>query len=104
MFGRFHRFRFDEESTFETFCTGIVASDGEHHGQMLFLPFLIGIEQRHITFAAAPEYIIRSAQFDGCVDGVFDLYGSAGYDIKVGVGSRTVHIAGVAEYIGSTPQ
>ena len=104
MFGRFHRFRFDQERTFETTGTGIVASQRQHLCQVFFFSLLIRVQQRHITFATAPEYIVLSAEFDRSVDSVFDLYGSTGNYIEIGVGSRTVHITCMAEYVGSTPQ
>ena len=59
--GRFHRFRFNEESTGESLCTGIVTSDGQHLSQMFLFTLLVSIEQAHVTFTTAPEHIVSTA-------------------------------------------
>ena len=45
VFCRFHRFRFNQEGTFEAAGTGIVASDGQHLCEVLFLTLLVCIQQ-----------------------------------------------------------
>ena len=104
MLGRFHRFRLNQERTFEAACTGIVACNGQHLCKVFFFTLLVGIQQRHIAFASTPEHVVRTAQFDCCVNGILDLNGSAGHNVKVGIGGGTVHVTCMTEYVGSTPQ
>ena len=104
MFSRFHRFRFDQESTFETTGTGIVTSNRQHLCKVFFFTFLICVQKRHIAFTTTPKHIILSAKFNRCINRIFDLNSSTSYYIEVRIGSCTVHIAGVTEYISSTPQ
>ena len=102
--GRLHGLGFDEEGAGEPLGAGIVACSGKHLSQMFLLTLHIGVEQAHITLASTPEHVILTTQFDGGVDGVLDLHGSASHYIEVGIGGSTVHIALVAEYVGSTPE
>ena len=102
--GRFHRFGFDEERTGKPLGTGIVASHAQHGSQMLLLTFLVGVEQRHITFTTTPEHIVGTTQLYSSVNSILNLYGCACHYIEIGICSRAVHITLVAEHIGSTPQ
>ena len=45
VFCRFHRFRFNQEGTFEAAGTCIVAGDGQHLCEVLFLTLLVCIQQ-----------------------------------------------------------
>ena len=71
---------------------------------MLLFALLIGVEQAHVAFAAAPEHVVGAAELDGGVDGVFDLHGSAGHHVEVGIGGSTVHVTLVAEHVGRAPK
>ena len=53
MFCRFHRFRLNQESTFEATSTCIVTSDSQHLRKVFFFTFLVSVQQRHVTFATA---------------------------------------------------
>ena len=104
MLGGLHRFGLDEERALEALLAAIVASDGEHLCQVLFLAFLIGIEERHIAFTSAPEHITGTAKLDGSVDSVLNLHSCTSNHIEVRVGSSTVHIALMAEHVSRAPQ
>ena len=104
MLGWFHWFGLNEECTLETFSTSIVTGHTQHRCQMVFLPLHIGIKQAHISFAAAPEYIILTTQLDGGIDGILDLYDSTSHHIEIGIRSSTIHIALVPKDIGRAPQ
>ena len=71
---------------------------------MLFLAFLVGVEEAHVPFASAPEDVVLGAEFDAGVDGVLDLHDGACDDVEVGVGGSAVHVAFVAEDVGCGPQ
>ena len=96
-----HWLRLDQEGALEAFCTCIVASHSQHGSHMLFLALLIGVQEAHVTFATAPEYIVLSTQLDAGIDSVLNLHDSAGHYVEVRVGRSTVHVALVAEYVGS---
>ena len=104
VFSGLHRFRFDQESTFETTGTSIVTSDSQHLCQVFFFTFLICVQKRHIAFTTTPEYIVLTTQFDSCVDCILDLNSSTSYYVKIRISSSTVHITCMTKYIGSTPQ
>ena len=104
MLGRFHRFRLDQERTGEAFGTGIVTSHGQHLSEVLFFTFLVCVKDAHVTFTATPEHIVGTTQLNGSVNCIFDLNASAGYNVKFRVGSSTVHVACVTEYVGCPPQ
>lgn len=86
--GRLHRFRLDQEGSFETVFTGVIARHREHHRQMVLLAFHVGIEQRHIPLAAAPKDIILAAERDRCVDCVLDLRAGISHCRKIGIVAR----------------
>ena len=102
--GGFHGLGLDEEGASESLGAGIVACLGKHHGQVFLLAFLVSIEQTHVSLASAPEDVVLATQFDGCVDSVLNLHRRACHHIKVGVGSRTVHVALVSKHVGRAPQ
>ena len=100
----FHRFRFNQECTLEAFSASVVASHTKHSSHMFFFTLLVSVEQAHVTFAAAPEYIVLCTKFDTGIDSILNLYDSASHNIEVGVSRSTVHITLVAEYVGSRPK
>ena len=102
--GRLHRFRLDQEGSFETVFTGVIARHREHHRQMVLLAFHVGIEQRHIPLAAAPKDIILAAERDRCVDCVLDLRAGISHCRKIGIGRSAVHITCITENVRSTPK
>ncbi len=102
--GGFHGLGLDEECALEALGACVVACHGEHHGQVFLFTLLVGVEEAHIAFAAAPEYVVAAAERDGGVDGVLDLYGCACHNVEVGIGGGAVHVAAVAEYVGCAPQ
>ena len=103
MLSRFHRFRFNQESTFKTTGTSIITSNSQHLCKVFFFTFLICIQKRHITFTTTPKHIVLTAQFDSCVNCILNLYSSTGHYVKIRICCSTIHITGMAEYVGSTP-
>jgi len=100
---RLHRFGLDQEVALEPLRTGVVAGHAQHGGHVLLFALHVGIEQRHVAFASAPEDVVLAAQKDRGVDGVLDLQHGAGRGVEVGVGRGAVHVAGVAEDVGRAP-
>ena len=102
--GGLHRLGLDEEGALEALLAGVVARHSQHGGHVFLLTLHVGVEQRHVAFAAAPEDVGGAAQLDGGVDGVLDLHDGAGHNVEVGVGGGAVHVALVAEHVGGAPQ
>ena len=64
----------------------------------------IGVEQRLVAFASAPQNVVRAAELMGDVDRVLHLRRGVGEDVGVGIGRRARHEAAGAEQIGGAPQ
>src|SRR5699024_561217 len=60
MLGGFCRLGHYEEGTGESVLPRIVPCQMQKTSQMLLLPLHVRVQQRHITFPAAPEHIILS--------------------------------------------
>ena len=101
---RLHGLRLNEERTLESLAAGIVARHAQHGGHVLLLTLHVGVEQRHVALAAAPEDITVAAQFDRGVESVLDLQHCTGRSVEIGIGRRPVHVTRVSEDIGRTPQ
>ena len=104
MLGRFAGLRLDEELALEALGAGVVAGDGEEAREILALAFHVGVEERHVALASAPENIVLAAERDGGVDGRFELRARAGEEREFRVGRRAVHVARMAEEIGRAPE
>ncbi len=104
MLGGLHRLGLDEEGALEAVFTGIVPGHVQEAGQVIQLPFHVGVEQAHVAFAAAPEDVVLAVELDGGVEGILHLGAGAGDDVEVGIGGRAVHVAGMAEEVGRAPE
>ena len=99
MLSGFHRFRLNQERTFEALLATIIASHSQQHGEVLFLAFHVGVQQRHIALSAAPEDVVLTAQRNTRIDGVLDLRGSEGGDMEIGIRACAVHVALVSKNV-----
>src|SRR5659263_34353 len=104
VFGGLHGLGFNIEGALETLFPSIVSCQGKHHGQVLDLPLHVGVEQGEIAFTAAPEDITLSAESNGGINGVLQLYGHIRQHIEIRVGGSAVHVTRVAEDVCSTPE
>ena len=71
---------------------------------MLQLAFHVGVQQRHIPFAAAPERIAFAAEFVSHLQRLFHLRGGKGEDVGVAARAGAVHEARMREQIGRAPK
>ncbi len=71
---------------------------------MVQFPFHIGVKQRLVALASAPEHIARSAEVLGDLHCFLDLAGGIGKDLRRGVRPRSRHKPPVAERIARTPE
>ncbi len=104
MLGGLHGLRLNEESALEPVGACIVTGHCEHTGEVFFLALLVGVEKAHVSLATTPEHVVGATQCDGGVDGVLDLHGGTGHYVEVRVGGSSIHIAGVTEDVGRSPE
>ena len=102
--GRLLRLRLDQENALEADLVLVVDDHREKAAELLLLADKIGVEQRLVTLATAPEHVVGAAELVGRVDRVLHLRGRVGEHVRVGIGRRPRHIARMAEEIGGAPQ
>src|SRR5574343_59828 len=103
MFGGLAGFGFDKEYPFETLTACIITRHGQKTTQMIQLTPHISIQQGHITFTPAPEYIILSSQCNGGIEGIFYLCTGIGQSGKIRIGRSPVHITWIRKHVSRTP-
>ncbi len=101
---RLHRLGLDQERALEALRAGVVARHRQEAGKVLLLALLVGVQQAHVAFAAAPEHVVLAPKGDGGVYRSLNLYGCARQNVEVGVSGCAVHVAGVAEHVGRAPK
>ena len=104
MLSRLLRFRFDQQRATETDFMFVFNDHLQETANLLALLAQIRIQKRFITFAAAPQNIVFTAQFLGCVHGGNDLGCSPGEHFRIRVGCRTSAVTGVGKAVGGSPQ
>ena len=71
---------------------------------MVQLALHVGVQQRRIPFAPAPERVAGAAEFVGHFHRLLHLRGGEGEHVGVGAGRRAVHVTGIAEQVGRAPE
>ena len=102
--GGFARFGFDEDGALEADFVFVFDHHVHETPELVQLLADARVEQGFVTFAATPEHIVGTAEFQCGVHRFFDLQGGEGEDFRVGVGGRAAHEAPVAEQVGGAPQ
>ena len=101
---RLLRLRLDQENALEADLVLVVDDHREKAAELFLLAGKIGVEQRLVALAAAPQHVVGAAELMGRVDRVLHLRGGVGEHVRVGVGRRARHVARMAEEIGGAPQ
>ena len=96
--------RFNVKITFETGRTGIVHSQSHKISHVVEFKLHVGIKECFISFASAPENVTGSAEFNCCINCVFDLRCGISKNIGVRRSAGTVHVSGVVKAVGGTPK
>ena len=71
---------------------------------MVLLALEIGVEERLVALAAAPEDIIFAAEFERDLEGFLHLSSGVGEDMGIGIGGGAAHIARIREEVGRAPE
>ena len=104
MLGGFLGLGLDVELALEADALGVVDRHVEEAGQVLLLPFQVGVEERLVALAAAPERVAVAAELMGHLHRLLHLRGRVGEDVGVGVCRRAAHVARVGEEVGGAPE
>lgn len=102
--GRLLRLGFDEELAGESDLHFVVVGEVEELREVIEFAFHVGVQERTVAFATAPEHIVFASEFFGHFQGLFDLSGRKGEDVGIARSRGTVNVTLVAEEVGRTPE
>ena len=101
---RLLRLRLEQQRPGEADPMLVLGDEGQEPRQLRFLARQIGVQQRLVALAAAPQHVVRAVQPMRRLEHVLDLRGRVGEDLGVGIGGRAGRVARVAEQVGGSPQ
>ena len=104
MLSRLLRFRFDKQRATETDFMFVFNDHLQETTNLLALLPHIRIQERFVTFTAAPQNIVFPAQFLGRIHGGNDLGCSPGEHFRIRVGCRSGTVTWVGKAVGCPPQ
>ena len=102
--GRLHRLRLDQELAVEPDPVLVLGDEVQEPGELGALALEVGVEQRVVALAAAPQDVVLAAEALGHLEHVLDLRRGVGEDLRVGVGGGAGLVARVGEQVGRPPQ
>jgi hypothetical protein len=82
----------------------VLDHERQEAAQLVELALHVGVEQRLVALASAPERIALPFQVVGELECVLHLRGGVGEDFGIGIGRRAGHVAPVAGEVGHAPQ
>ena len=97
MLGRFLGLRLDVELAFEADLLLVIDGHVQELGEMFQLALHVGVQQRGVTFAAAPEDVADAAEFVRDFHRLLHLGGGIGEDVGIAARGRAVHEARIAK-------
>ena len=98
------RLRLDVEVAGEADLPAVIPDDGEQGGDVFLLQRHVGVEQRLIALASAPEHIALRAQFDRVFNSFLGLRRREAEHVRTVAAARAVHEAGIAEHVAGGPK
>ena len=102
--GRLLRLRLDQQHALEADLVLVVDDHRQEPAELLELALQVGVEQRLVALASAPQHVIRAMQLMRRVDRVLHLRRCVGEHVRVRVGRGARHVARMAEEVGRPPQ
>ena len=80
----------------------------DHHGEeaaeLVLLLLQVGVEQRVVALAPAPQHVVLAAQAVRRLEAVPHLGGGEAEHLRIGIGGAARHVARMAEQVGRAPQ
>ena len=101
---RFERLRFDEDRAREPDAVLVLDDHRQEPPELVELAPEIGVEQRVVALASAPQHVVVTAEPVGDLEAVGDLGRGEGEHLGIRVGRRPGLVARVGEQVGRTPQ
>ena len=101
--GRLLRLRLDQDRALEADLLLVLDHHGEETAELRELALHVGVEQRLVALAPAPEHVVGALQLVRDVEDVLHLRRGVGEDVGVGIGGGARHEAAVGEEVGRAP-
>ena len=102
--GRLHGLGLDQELALEAELVLVLDDEVEEAGELIALAPQVGVEQRVVALAAAPQDVVLAAEALGDLEHVLDLRRGVGEHLGIGVGRGARLVARVGEQVGGAPQ
>ena len=104
MLGGLARLGFDQQGAFETDPVLVLGDELHEPAELVRLPPEVGIEQRVVALATAPEHVVLAAELVSQFQRRLHLRRRVREHLGVGVRRGPGGIAGVAEQVGRSPE
>ena len=102
--GRLHRLRLDEQLAREPDPVLVLGDEVQEPGELGTLAPQVGVEQRVVALAAAPQDVVLATKPVGHLEHVLDLGGGVGEDLRIRVRGGARLIARMGEQVRGPPQ
>ena len=104
MLGGLVRLRLDQDRAVEADAMLVIDDERQEAAELIELAREIGVEQRVVTFAAAPQHVVRAAQTLGRIHRETHLSRGESEHFRIWIGGCTREIARMREQICGAPQ
>ena len=102
--GRLLGLGLDEERALEADLVLVLGDQVQEPGELLPFAREVGVEERLVALAPAPERVVRAAQALGHTHHLAHLRRGVGEDLGIGVGRGAGRVARMAEEVGGAPE
>src|ERR1035437_1577253 len=104
MLRRFFRFRLDVKLSLEADLLFVGDGEVQQFRKVIQLAFHVGVEQRHVAFAAAPERVAFTAEFVRHFHRLLDLRGGKSEYVGIAARAGTVNETRIRKQIRRAPE
>ena len=102
--GRLLRLRLDQDRALEADLVLVFDDHVEEAAELVEFLLQVGVEQRLIAFAAAPENVVLAAELLRRIHAGLHRRRGEGEDVRIRIGGGTRHVAAVGEEVGRAPE